>query len=208
MTQPNCVVVVADDMGYGDLGLFNDGRCATPNLDRMASEGLCLTQHYSGSPVCAPSRAALLTGKYPHRTGAIDTLQGRGLDRIGLGQTTLADVFRQAGYRTGLLGKWHNGALDPRFHPNARGFEEFVGFCGGYCDYYEYYLDLQRLGAPRRRAVSDRRAQRAGGRLRASAPGRALPSRPRTTTLLTSRCKRPSRSCSDTSSGVIRWERR
>ena len=107
----------------------------------MASEGLCLTQHYSGSPVCAPSRAALLTGKYPHRTGAIDTLQGRGLDRIGLGQTTLADIFRQAGYRTGLLGKWHNGALDPRFHPNARGFEEFVGFCGGYTDYYEYYLD-------------------------------------------------------------------
>ena len=148
MTQPNCVIVVADDMGYGDLGLFNEGRCATPNLDRMASEGLCLTQHYSGSPVCAPSRAALLTGKYPHRTGAIDTLQGRGLDRIGLGQMTLADIFKQAGYRTGLLGKWHNGALDPRFHPNARGFEEFVGFCGGYSDYYDYYLDLN--GSERR----------------------------------------------------------
>lgn len=140
--RPNVVVVVADDLGYGDLGYFNDGRCRSPNLDALARNGTTLTQHYSGSPVCAPARAALLTGRYPHRTGAIDTLQGRGLDRIALGEVTLADLFRAAGYRTGLVGKWHNGDLDRRFHPNARGFEEFVGFSGGFSDYYDYALDL------------------------------------------------------------------
>jgi arylsulfatase A len=139
--RTNVVLIVADDMGYGDLGLFNGGRSRTPQLDRLASEGLCLTQHYSGSPVCAPARAALLTGRYPQRTGAIDTLQVRGLDRIALSEVTIADCFRTAGYRTGLMGKWHNGALDARFHPNARGFEEFTGFAGGFADYYDYWLD-------------------------------------------------------------------
>ena len=142
VSRPNVVVVVADDMGYGDLGLFNEGRSSTPHLNAIAADGVCLTQHYSASPVCAPARAALLTGRYPQRTGAIDTLQGRGLDRIALSETTIADLFTAAGYRTGLVGKWHNGALDPRFHPNARGFEEFAGFCGGASDYYDYALDV------------------------------------------------------------------
>jgi arylsulfatase A len=136
------LIVVADDMGYGDLGVFNGGRSSTPHLNAIAAEGVCLTQHYSASPVCAPARAAMLTGRYPHRTGAIDTLQGRGLDRIALSETTIADLFRSAGYRTGLVGKWHNGALDARYHPNARGFEEFAGFCGGASDYYDYALDV------------------------------------------------------------------
>lgn len=140
--RPNVVVVVADDMGYGDLGLLNEGRSSTPNLDALAADGVCLTQCYAGSPVCSPSRAALLTGRYPQRTGAIDTLHGRGLDRIALSEQTIADVFAAAGYRTGLVGKWHNGALDRRFHPNARGFEEFVGFSGGSSDYYSYALDV------------------------------------------------------------------
>jgi arylsulfatase B len=140
--RPNVLVVVADDMGYGDLSRFNEGRCRSPNLDALADGGVCLTQHYSGSPVCAPARASLLTGRYPHRTGAIDTLHGRGLDRIALSETTIADCFRASGYRTGLVGKWHNGALDPRYHPNARGFDEFVGFSGGSSDYYRYWLDM------------------------------------------------------------------
>jgi arylsulfatase A len=139
--RPNVLVVLADDMGYGDFGLFNEGRSRTPHLNELARAGLCLTQHYSGSPVCAPARATLLTGRYPHRTGAIDTLHGRGLDRISLSEITIADVFRTAGYRTGLVGKWHNGALDPRFHPNARGFDEFVGFSAGWSDYWDYVLD-------------------------------------------------------------------
>ena len=140
--RPNVVIVVADDMGYGDLGLFNEGRSSTPNLNAIAADGVCLTQHYSGSPVCAPSRAALLTGRYPLRVGAVDTLGGRGLDRIALSETTIADVFRSAGYRTGIVGKWHNGSLDARYHPNARGFEEFAGFLGGGSDYYDYALDV------------------------------------------------------------------
>jgi arylsulfatase A-like enzyme len=139
--RPNVVLIVADDMGYGDFGLFSEGRTRTPALDRLVSEGICLTQHYSGSPVCAPARAALLTGKYPHRTGGIDTLEGRGLDRIALRETTLADLLRRAGYRTGLVGKWHSGALDWRYHPNARGFDEFAGFRGGWQDYYRWRLD-------------------------------------------------------------------
>ena len=141
MTQPNIVLIVADDMGYGDFGLFNDGPARTPVLDGLADESVCLTQHYSGSCVCAPARAALMTGRYPHRTGAIDTLEGQGLDRLALCEITLADHFKAAGYATGMVGKWHLGALDPRYHPNARGFDEFVGFRGGWADYYRWRID-------------------------------------------------------------------
>jgi arylsulfatase A-like enzyme len=145
---PNIVLIVADDLGYGDLGCFGNSHVQTPVLDRLASEGLRLTQHYSGSAVCAPARAALLSGRYPHRTGAIDTLEGRGLDRLATREVTLADRLRLAGYATGLVGKWHLGALDPRYHPNRRGFQEFCGFRGGWIDYYRYRLDRNGTVAP------------------------------------------------------------
>ncbi len=141
-TRPNIVVILADDMGYGDIGAFGNPDVQTPALDQLAGESLQLMQHYAGSPVCAPSRAALLTGRYPHRTGAIDTLEGRGLDRLALREVTLADVLKSAGYATGLVGKWHLGALDPRYHPNARGFDEFCGFRGGWQDYWQWRLDV------------------------------------------------------------------
>jgi arylsulfatase A len=141
VVRPNVLVIVADDMGYGDLGVLGDGRSRTPALDQLAAQGMLLTQHYAASPVCAPSRAGLLTGRYPHRTGAIDTLEGRGLDRLALRERTMADCFRAAGYATGLVGKWHLGALDPRYHPCARGFDEFIGFRGGWSDYYRWRLD-------------------------------------------------------------------
>lgn len=141
MQTPNIVLIVADDMGYGDFGVFNDGLVNTPALDQLATESLCLTQHYAGSPVCSPSRAALLTGRYPHRTGAITPQEILGLDRIALREITLGDIFKRGGYKTGLIGKWHNGALDPRFHPNRRGFDEFIGFRGGWADYYQWRLD-------------------------------------------------------------------
>jgi len=141
LEKPNIIFILADDMGYGDMGVFNRGLSRTPTLDRMVREGICLTQHYSASPVCAPARASLLTGRYPHRTGAIDTLEGRGLDRLALREITIADVLKSAGYVTGLIGKWHLGALDPRYHPNNRGFDEFVGFSGGWQDYYHWRLD-------------------------------------------------------------------
>ena len=139
--HPNIVLILVDDMGYGDFGVFNDGSIRTPTLDRLVDESICLTQHYAASAVCAPSRAGLLTGRYPHRTGAIDTLEGRGLDRLALREVTLADMLHEVGYVTGLVGKWHLGALDPRYHPNRRGFREFVGFRGGWQDYYDWWLN-------------------------------------------------------------------
>ncbi len=141
LTGPNIVLMVADDMGYGDFGLYSEGRVHTPALDELASQGIRLTQHYAGSAVCSPSRAALLTGRYPIRTGAVTPQEVLGNDRIALGESSIADSFKAAGYATGMVGKWHNGALDPRFHPNARGFDEFAGFCGGWADYYRWNLD-------------------------------------------------------------------
>jgi arylsulfatase A len=140
-SKPNIVMIIADDLGYGDFGFINGGRSATPALDQLAADGVVLGQHYSASPVCAPARAALLTGRYPQRCGVIDTLEARGTDRLDPREATLADVLKQAGYRTGLVGKWHNGALEDRYHPTRRGFDEFVGFRGGWQDYWQWTLD-------------------------------------------------------------------
>lgn len=139
--RPNVLLILADDMGYGDFGCFNYGISRTPTLDQLVREGLCLTQHYSASPVCAPARASLITGRYPHRTGVLDTLEMRGLDRLALRERTMAELLRDSGYATGLVGKWHNGALDSRYHPNRRGFDEFAGFSGGWAPYWNYRLD-------------------------------------------------------------------
>ena len=138
---PNVILIVADDMGYGDFGVFNDGPARTPHLDALVQQGLCLSQHYAGSPVCSPSRAALLTGRYPHRTGALTPMEVRGRDRIALDEVTIGDAYKHAGYATGLIGKWHNGAFDDRYHPNARGFDEFVGFRGGWMDYFNWWIE-------------------------------------------------------------------
>ncbi|MGO9601819.1 MAG: sulfatase-like hydrolase/transferase [Candidatus Binataceae bacterium] len=139
--RPNVVLILADDMGYGDFGCFNGGISNTPALDRLVREGLCFTQHYSASPVCAPARASLITGRYPHRTGVLDTLETRGLDRLALRERTLPELLKSAGYATGLVGKWHNGAFDARYHPNRRGFDEFAGFSGGWSPYWQWRLD-------------------------------------------------------------------
>jgi arylsulfatase A len=141
LPRPNVVVILADDMGYGDFGRMNGGLSQTPNLDALMDEGVAFTQHYTASCVCNPSRAALLTGRYPHRTGSIDTLEWRGLERLALRETTLADALRRAGYATGLVGKWHLGAFDPRYHPRARGFDETVCFRGGMHDYYGWRIE-------------------------------------------------------------------
>jgi arylsulfatase A-like enzyme len=141
VVKPNIIVILADDLGYGDIGAFGNPDVITPNLDAFANESVCLTQHYSASPVCAPARAALLTGRYPHRTGAIDTLEALGLDRLSLREKTIADVLKQADYFTGLVGKWHLGAFDPKYHPNARGFDEAICFRGGWSDYWQWRLD-------------------------------------------------------------------
>ncbi|TFB51066.1 sulfatase-like hydrolase/transferase [Cryobacterium tagatosivorans] len=141
VTARRVILIVADDLGHGDLGINNGGATATPAIERIMAEGATLTRCYSASPVCAPARAGLLTGRYPHRTGAVTPQEMLGLDRLALDERTIADVFVDAGWRTGLVGKWHNGALDERYHPTARGFQEFVGFSGGWMDYWEWRLE-------------------------------------------------------------------
>ena len=140
-TKPNIIMMVADDMGYGDFGKFNDGYVKTPHLDSLIDESTCLSQHYSGAPVCSPARAALLTGRYPLRTGVISPAETWGQDRLSTRETTIGDYFKTIGYKTGLIGKWHNGALDSRYHPNNRGFDEFIGFRGGWADFYEWIIE-------------------------------------------------------------------
>jgi arylsulfatase A-like enzyme len=139
--RPNIVFILADDLGYGDIGALNGGRTTTPRLDALLRESLCLSHHYAASPVCNPSRAALLTGRYPHRTGSIDTLEWRGLERLALAENTLADVLQAAGYVTGLVGKWHLGAFSPAYHPTRRGFQETVCFRGGMHDYFNWRVE-------------------------------------------------------------------
>ena len=139
--RPNIVVIMADDLGFGDLGMCNFGASTTPGIDSLAHDGAFMTQHYSASPICAPARAAFMTGRYPQRSGVIDTFPHRATDRISLNERTLGDLLTEAGYVTGLVGKWHSGALGHDYHPNRRGFAEFTGFRGGVQDYYDWRLE-------------------------------------------------------------------
>lgn len=130
--KPNVIVIMADDLGYGDLSCYGQKNYATPHLDRMASEGARFTQFNSPCPICAPTRAALLTGRYPLRCGLIENPTPDGKERcdgMALPDTeiTLADLFRSAGYATGMIGKWHLGHRRPEYLPSYRGFDEYRG---------------------------------------------------------------------------------
>jgi arylsulfatase A-like enzyme len=139
--SPNVIFILADDMGYGDFGCFNYGASHTPNLDSLLKESVCLTQHYSASALCAPARAALLTGRYPHRTGVIDTISPGEMSCMAERETTIADLFKGAGYATGLVGKWHCGDLLKKYHPLSRGFDEFTGFQAGNSPYFDWIIE-------------------------------------------------------------------
>jgi len=143
---PNLILILADDMGLGDISLHNGGLNRTPRLDRLVEESAWFSRAYSGSPVCTPSRAALLTGRYPHRTGAVTLNMQRypELNRLHKSEKTMADVFADNGYATGLVGKWHLGE-GPAYHPLQRGFQEFEGFKGYDVEdsYFNYRLDIQ-----------------------------------------------------------------
>ena len=135
--KPNIVLIYADDLGYGDLGCFGAGDLDTPHLDALCASGVKLAQWYSNSPVCSPSRASLLTGRYPARAGVENILAGS-RDTEGLPpQTTLASELRDRGYRTGIFGKWHLGVA-PSFGPLERGFDTHFGFRAGCVDYYSH----------------------------------------------------------------------
>jgi len=129
---PNVIVILTDDQGWGDLSVNGNSLVHTPTIDHLAEEGVTLNQFYV-SPLCAPTRASLLTGKYHLKVGT--RWVSNGLENFHPNAFTLGDMFQQAGYATGCFGKWHNGAHWPN-HPNAKGFDEFVGFCAGHIGEY------------------------------------------------------------------------
>lgn len=136
--QPNVVVILTDDQGWGDLSLHGNTNLNTPNIDGLAKSGAQFDRFYV-CPVCSPTRAEFLTGRYHPRSRVYSTSAGG--ERMDLDETTIADVFKAAGYATGAFGKWHNGMQYP-YHPNGRGFDEFYGFCSGHWgDYFSPLLD-------------------------------------------------------------------
>ncbi len=128
--RPNILLLVADDLGYNDVGFQGGADIPTPNLDRLAASGVRCTSGYVSYPVCSPSRAGFLTGRYQQRFGHEFNPRWQTADGLPLSQATIADAMRGAGYTTGMVGKWHLGSR-PEYHPNRRGFGEFFGFLGG-----------------------------------------------------------------------------
>lgn len=138
---PNVVLIITDDVGYGDLGSYGAPDIKTPNIDRLAREGVRLTDFYSNGPTCTPTRTGLISGRYQQRFGLEAPLGARGKgdwDR-GLKPTgrSLPQLLKNAGYATALIGKWHLG-WKPEFSPLAHGFDTFFGFKSGYVDYYQH----------------------------------------------------------------------
>ncbi len=131
-SRPNIVVILADDQGWGDLSLHDNPNVVTPRIDSLARDGATL-EHFFVCAVCSPTRAEFLTGRYHPRGGVRGTSVGQ--ERLDLDEQTIAEFFQAAGYATGAFGKWHNGTQYP-YHPNARGFEEYYGFCSGHWGHY------------------------------------------------------------------------
>ncbi len=131
-TKPNVILILSDDQGWGDLSLHGNPWLKTPNLDNLAKSGQRFTNFYV-SPLCAPTRAGILTGRYHLKTGVVSV--SKGLEIMDTGETTLAEVFKANGYATGIFGKWHNGQHYPN-RPNDQGFDEFLGFCAGHWSNY------------------------------------------------------------------------
>jgi arylsulfatase A-like enzyme len=137
-TPPNIVVILSDDQGWGDLTLNGNTNLATPHVDSLARDGAMFERFYV-CPVCSPTRAEFLTGRYHPRGGVWSTSAGG--ERLDLDEHTIAQVFHEAGYTTGAFGKWHNGTQWP-YHPRARGFDEFYGFCSGHWgEYFDPVLE-------------------------------------------------------------------
>lgn len=130
--RPNVVIILTDDQGWGDLSLNGNANLSTPNIDSLASQGAVFDRFFV-SPVCSPTRAEVLTGRYHQRSGVYSTSAGG--ERMDLDEKTIAQAFVTGGYVTGAFGKWHNGMQGP-YHPNARGFQEYYGFCSGHWGNY------------------------------------------------------------------------
>ncbi|MFZ5830514.1 MAG: sulfatase-like hydrolase/transferase [Planctomycetota bacterium] len=168
--RPNIVFILADDLGYGDLGCYGREDIRTPNLDRLAQQGVRFTQYYANGPECTPTRTALLTGRYQQRVGGLECAIGVGgvgryddairldeQDELGLpaSETSLGQILKAAGYATAITGKWHLGYED-KFAPSRHGFDEAFYIVGGSADYFHHTEPdgthmLRRNGAPERR---------------------------------------------------------
>ncbi|HKJ66972.1 MAG TPA: sulfatase [bacterium] len=139
--RPNIIFIMIDDLGYGDIGCYGSETNQTPNIDRLAQEGMMLTDYHTNGPMCSPTRAAFLTGKYQHRFGKKfeGALSGTSdyNDGLPLDAYTIAEALRNAGYATGMYGKWHLG-YQPPFLPNRQGFDEFIGLVAGDGDHHTH----------------------------------------------------------------------
>ena len=157
--RPNILLIVADDLGYADVGFNGCKDFATPNIDSIAKSGVRFTNGYVSHPFCSPTRSGLMTGRYQQRYGYENNPKYDPHDEIygvPLSETMLPQTLSAAGYSTGIVGKWHLGAA-PKFHPMKRGFQEMFGFIGGGHDYFkaemegdpkEYFIPIQRNGKP------------------------------------------------------------
>ena len=153
--KPNVLLIVADDLGYNDVGFQGSKEIPTPHLDKLAAQSLRCTNGYVSHPFCSPTRAGLMTGRYQHRFGHENNpawLPESTTAGLALSETTFPALMKQAGYATGAVGKWHLGA-HPQFHPMKRGFDEYFGALGGGHVYFpgdkggpEYQIPLNRNG--------------------------------------------------------------
>ena len=141
--RPNVVILLADDAGWGDYSQNGNSQIRTPNIDSIATSGVTLDRFYV-CPVCSPTRAEFLTGRYHPRAGVYGVSTGQ--ERMDLSEKTIADAFKAAGYATGAFGKWHNGSQWP-YHPMARGFDEYYGFTSGHWGEY-FDPPLEHNGKP------------------------------------------------------------
>lgn len=141
--RPNVVVMLSDDQGWGDFGFQGNRNFNTPHLDQLCETGALFNRFYV-CPVCAPTRAEFLTGRYHPRGSTVGVTQGD--ERLDLDEITIAERFVAAGYKTAAFGKWHNGSQYP-YHPNGRGFQEFYGFCSGHWGDY-FSPELEKNGTP------------------------------------------------------------
>jgi len=138
--KPNIILILADDLGYSDIGCFGSDYIQTPVLDRLAKQGMRFIDYHSNGAVSSPTRAALITGNYQQRAGlegVINAQEGKRIYGISSSETTMPEIFREAGYKTGIFGKWHLGYL-PEFNPTYHGFDEFYGYLSGNVDYISH----------------------------------------------------------------------
>ncbi|MFR9649825.1 MAG: sulfatase-like hydrolase/transferase [Rikenellaceae bacterium] len=137
--RPNVILIMADDLGYGDISCFGNKSVNTPNIDRMAAEGVKMTDFHTNGAVSSPTRAALMTGRYQQRSGVIGVITAADHrdDGLALEEYTMAEAFKDCGYTTAMFGKWHLGYA-PRFNPTKQGFDIFEGYVAGNIDYHSH----------------------------------------------------------------------